>query len=284
MALLDGKKLAASIKGEVKTRVASFTTRHRRAPSLNVVLVGDDAASQIYVRNKGRACRKTGIISYENRLPKETEEKELLSLIDTLNADDTVDGILVQLPVPGHIRAEKVIETISPDKDVDGLHPTNIGALVAGKDALRSCTPLGCMKLIDKAGVDLVGANAVVVGRSTMVGKPMAMMLLERHATVTMCHSRTKKLPHVIQEADVVVAAVGYPELIKGDWVKRGATVIDVGINRLEDGRIVGDVEFENAITHASWITPVPGGVGPMTIACLVENTIRAAERRMGDI
>ena len=284
MALLDGKKLAATIRSEVKTRVAAFTARHGRAPALSVVLVGDDAASQIYVRNKGRACKRTGILSIEHRLSEETEEKELLALINKLNADDNVDGILVQLPVPDHISPEKVIEAISPEKDVDGLHPISIGALVAGNDALRSCTPLGCMKLIDKAGLDLVGANAVVVGRSTMVGKPMAMMLLERHATVTMCHSRTKKLPHVVQEADVVVAAVGYPELIKGDWIKRGAVVIDVGINRLEDGRIVGDVEFENAISHASFITPVPGGVGPMTIACLVENTIRAAERRVGDI
>lgn len=283
MALLDGKKLAATIRDEVKVRVSEFTARHDRSPALSVVLVGDDAASQIYVRNKGRACKKTGILSIEHRLSAETEEKELLALIKKLNQDENVDGILVQLPVPDHIRAEKVIETISPEKDVDGLHPINIGALVAGKDALRSCTPLGCMKLIDKAGLDLVGANAVVVGRSTMVGKPMAMMLLERHATVTMCHSRTKKLPHVVQEADVVVAAVGYPELIKGDWIKRGAVVIDVGINRLEDGRIVGDVEFENAISHASFITPVPGGVGPMTIACLVENTISAAERRMGN-
>ena len=284
MALLDGKKLAASIRGEVKTRVSAFTEKHGRAPALNVILVGDDAASQIYVRNKGRACKKTGIISVEHRLAEDTEEAELLNLIQQLNDDDTIDGILVQMPVPEQIRPEKVIELVSPAKDVDGLHPTNIGALVAGKSALRSCTPLGCMKLIDEAGTDLVGANAVVVGRSTMVGKPMALMLLERHATVTMCHSRTKKLPHIIQEADVVIAAVGYPELIKGDWIKRGATVIDVGINRLEDGRIVGDVEFENAITHASWITPVPGGVGPMTIACLVENTIQAAERRMDDI
>ncbi len=284
MALLDGKTLAATIRSEVKSRVSAFTARHGRAPALSVVLVGDDAASQIYVRNKGRACKKTGILSIEHRLSEEIEEKELLALIKKLNNDDNVDGILVQLLVPNHIRPEKVIEVINPDKDVDGLHPINIGALVAGKDALRSCTPLGCMKLIDKAGLDLVGANAVVVGRSTMVGKPMALMLLERHATVTMCHSRTKKLPHIIQEADVVVAAAGYPELIKGDWIKRGAVVIDVGINRLEDGQIVGDVEFENAISHASFITPVPGGVGPMTIACLVENTISAAERRMGDI
>jgi methylenetetrahydrofolate dehydrogenase (NADP+)/methenyltetrahydrofolate cyclohydrolase len=280
MALLDGKKLAASIRKDVKTRVAEFVKAHGRAPQLSVILVGDDAASQIYVRNKGRACKKTGILSGEHRLPGDTKESELLALIHTLNQDDTVDGILVQLPVPEQISPEAVIVAIDPTKDVDGLHPQNIGALVAGKDALRSCTPLGCMKLIDEANVDLVGANAVVVGRSTMVGKPMAMMLLERHATVTMCHSRTKKLPHVVQEADVVVAAVGAPELIKGDWIKRGATVIDVGINRLEDGRIVGDVEFDTAVSHASWITPVPGGVGPMTIACLVSNTIEAAERR----
>ena len=266
MALLDGKKIASSIRKEVKERVAAFEKAHGRAPALSVVLVGEDAASQIYVRNKGRACKKTGITSQEFRLPESTSEKALLDLIDKLD----------------QIRPEAIIQAIDPDKDVDGFHPQNVGALVSGRNALRSCTPLGCMKLLDEAKVDLVGANAVVVGRSITVGKPVSLMLLERHATVTICHSRTRKLAHVVAEADVVIAAVGSPELIKGEWVKRGATIIDVGINRLDDGRIVGDVEFDTAVTRASWITPVPGGVGPMTIACLVSNTVEAAERRKG--
>ena len=280
MALLDGKKLAQTIRSETAARVKAFADAAGRPPGLAVVLVGDDPGSQIYVRNKARACKKTGIRSFEHRLAADTPEAELLDLIGTLNRDESVDGILVQLPVPKQIRPDVVILAIDPKKDVDGLHPENIGALVAGKDAVRSCTPLGCMKLIDSVGIALEGATAVVVGRSTMVGKPMAMMLLERNATVTMCHSRTKKLAHIVQEADVIVAAVGAPEMIKGDWIKRGAAVIDVGINRLEDGRIVGDVEFDSAISHAAWITPVPGGVGPMTIACLVSNTVEAAERR----
>jgi methylenetetrahydrofolate dehydrogenase (NADP+)/methenyltetrahydrofolate cyclohydrolase len=284
MGILDGKKLAQTIRQETAERVTDFAERFGRPPGLSVVLVGDDPASQIYVRNKARACKNTGIKSMEYKLPFDTSEAALLELLARLNRDGAVDGILVQLPVPGHIRSEAVIEAIDPKKDVDGLHPTNIGALVAGKKALRSCTPHGCMRLIDEAGINLEGLNAVVVGRSTMVGKPMAMMLLERNATVTMCHSRTHKLAHIIQEADVVVAAAGVPEMIKGDWIKRGATVIDVGINRLEDGRIVGDVEFETAAAHAAWITPVPGGVGPMTIACLVSNTVDAAEIRMGAI
>ncbi len=282
MALLDGKKIAESIRKEVKERVASFAKAYGRAPGLSVVLVGENPASQIFVRNKARACEKTGIVSKEVRLPESTGEAALLEVIHKLNRDATVDGILVQLPVPDQISPGAIIHAVDPEKDVDGVHPRNVGALITGDTALRSCTPLGCMKLLDEAKVDLVGANAVVVGRSTIVGKPVALMLLERHATVTMCHSRTKKLAHVIAEADVVVAAVGVPEIIKGEWIKRGAAIIDVGINRLDDGRIVGDVEFDTAMTRASWITPVPGGVGPMTIACLVMNTIEAAERRMG--
>lgn len=280
MALLEGKKLAQTIRSQTSARVAAFTEKFGRPPGLSVVFVGDDEGSQIYVRNKARACKKTGIQSFEYRLPAETSEADLLHLIAELNENDHVDGILVQLPIPEHIRPDVIIQAVDPKKDVDGLHPENIGALVAGKNALRSCTPQGCMKMLDEAGVNLEGAGAVVVGRSTMVGKPMALMLLERNATVTMCHSRTQKLAHIIQEADIIVAAVGAPEMIKGDWIKRGATVIDVGINRLEDGRIVGDVEFDPAVSHAAWITPVPGGVGPMTIACLVSNTIEAAEQR----
>ena len=280
MALLDGKKLAASIRKEVKARVSAFVSQYERAPGLTVVLVGDDPASQIYVKNKGRACKKTGIISDEHRLPAETGQEELLGLIEVLNKDDKVDGILVQLPVPKHIDPEAIIQAIHPSKDVDGLHPENVGALVAGKIALRSCTPLGCMRLLDEAGVDLVGANAVVIGRSVLVGKPVAMMLLERHATVTMCHSRTKKLAHIIQEADVIIAAVGAPELIKGEWVKRGAAVIDVGVSSV-DGELVGDVDLERAIGVASLITPHRRGVGPMTITMLLHNTLIAYRSRI---
>ncbi len=282
MAVLDGKKLGQTIRGVIAGRVKTFTGNFGRPPGLGVILVGDDPASQIYVRNKARACEDTGIKSFEYRLSSDTSENELLELILKLNQQENIDGILVQLPVPKQIRPDVIISAINPEKDVDGLHPANIGALISGKAALRSCTPLGCIKLLDEAAVEIEGADAVVVGRSTMVGKPMAMMLLERHATVTICHSKTKKLAHIVQEADIVIAALGSPEFIKGDWIKRGAAVIDVGINRLDDGRIVGDVEFDVAVTHASWITPVPGGVGPMTIACLVANTVEAAERRKG--
>jgi methylenetetrahydrofolate dehydrogenase (NADP+)/methenyltetrahydrofolate cyclohydrolase len=202
--------------------------------------------------------------------------------VKQLNEDETVDGMIVQLPLPNHINPDLVIKSINPAKDVDGFHPVNLGKLLSGQSGLTPCTPLGCIKLLDDAGVELTGANAVIVGRSTIVGKPMALMLLQRHATVTICHSRTQKLPHVVAEADVVIAATGQPELIKGEWIKKGATVIDVGINRREDGSLVGDVEFDVASSRASLITPVPGGVGPMTVACLIANTLKAAELRLG--
>ncbi len=281
MELLDGKKLAKSIRKQVKEHVAGFVDKFARPPTLDVVLVGEDPASQIYVRNKARACRKAGLGHHEHSLPEDTPAEELLELVRSLSADDEVDGVLVQLPLPEHISPDVVISAINPQKDVDGFHPTNLGNLFAGKPGLRPCTPVGCMKLLDEAGVNLEGKNAVVVGRSNIVGKPMAIMLLERHASVTICHSRTQKLAHVVAEADVVVAAVGQPALIDGEWIKRGAVVIDVGMNRLEEGSLVGDVGFDAAALRASWITPVPGGVGPMTVACLISNTLQAAERRL---
>ena len=281
MALLDGKRLAEVVREHAQAQADLFTKKNGRQPTLDVVLVGDNPASQIYVRNKEKACKKSGLVSHTHNLPKDTGAAELLELIKKLNADNAVDGILVQLPLPEHISPEVVIRAIGPSKDVDGFHPMNLGKLLSGQPGLTPCTPLGCMKLLDSAGVELQGANAVIVGRSTIVGKPMALMLLQRHATVTICHSRTQKLAHVVAEADVVVAATGHPELIKGEWIKKGAAVIDVGINRMEDGSIKGDVEFDIAATRAAWITPVPGGVGPMTIACLIANTVKAAELRL---
>jgi len=281
MALLDGKKLAKLIRRQVKEQVAGFVDRFARPPTLDVVLVGEDPASQIYVRNKARACRKAGLGHHEHHLPVDTPAEELFELVKKLNTDDRVDGVLVQLPLPKHIPPDVVISAINPQKDVDGFHPVNLGNLFAGKSGLRPCTPIGCMKLLDETGINLEGKNAVVVGRSNIVGKPMAIMLLERHASVTICHSRTEKLAHVVAEADVVVAAVGQPALIDGEWIKRGAVVIDVGMNRLEDGSLVGDVGFEIGASRASWITPVPGGVGPMTVACLISNTLQAAESRL---
>ena len=282
MALLDGKKLASVVRKQVKEQATLFTDKWNRQPALDVVLVGEDAASQIYVRNKERSCRKAGLISHTHRLPESTSSSELLELVTQLNEDDTVDGMIVQLPLPNHINPDAVIKSINPMKDVDGFHPMNLGKLLSGQSGLTPCTPLGCIKLLDHAEVELTGANAVIVGRSTIVGKPMALMLLQRHATVTICHSRTQKLPHVVAEADLVIAATGQPELIKGEWIKKGATVIDVGINRREDGSLVGDVEFEVASSRAALITPVPGGVGPMTVACLIANTLTAAELRLG--
>lgn len=278
MELLDGKSIAKEIRSRVKTQVTDFINQTGRAPRLDVILVGEDPASQIYVRNKKRGCKRTGMLSEEHLLPSDASESALLELVNTLNNDNAVDGILVQLPVPKQIDSAKVLAAIHPDKDVDGFHAVNLGNLVAGQPRLVPCTPLGCMRMLEKTGVSLSGLNAVVVGRSTIVGKPMAHLLLAENATVTICHSRTKNLEEVVAGADVVVAAVGVPEMVKGNWIKPGAIVVDVGINRLEDGRIVGDVEFDEASKKASWITPVPGGVGPMTIACLLENTLTAAK------
>ncbi len=286
--LLDGKKLAETVRAEVASGVAAFVKEHGRAPGLEVVLVGEDPASQVYTRNKEKAALEVGIRGKLHTLPASTTESELLALLDRLNNDDTVDGILVQLPLPSQIKEQRVLDAVRADKDVDGFHPMNAGLLASGRPALVPCTPRGCMKLIALAGTSLKGARAVVVGRSNIVGKPMAQLLLGDHATVTIAHSRTTDLPAVCREADVLVVAVGRAEMVRGDWVKPGATVIDVGMNRIDlpEGsakktKLVGDVAFEEAKQKAGAITPVPGGVGPMTIACLLENTLIAARARL---
>jgi methylenetetrahydrofolate dehydrogenase (NADP+)/methenyltetrahydrofolate cyclohydrolase len=279
--LIDGKALAKEVRAEVKARAEAFRATHNRAPGLHVVLVGDDPASHVYVRNKERAAEKVGIAGRVHRLPAETSEADLLALIFELNGDDDIDGILVQLPLPAHLHDQTIVDAIDPAKDVDGLHPFNAGLLAVGRKGLRPCTPSGCMRMLARIGCDPKGKRALVLGRSTLVGKPIAMMLLEKHATVTIAHSRTENLGDRVREADIVVAAVGRPNLVEGDWIKEGAVVIDVGINRLEDGTLTGDVDFAGASQRASYITPVPGGVGPMTIAMLLSNTVDAAEARI---
>lgn len=278
---IDGKAVAAALRAEVAEKVQRFQARADRLPGLTVVLVGDDPASEVYVRNKGIQTREAGMISNEIKLEGNTSQADLLKIIAALNADPTVDGILVQMPLPKQIDTQVIIEAIAPGKDVDGLHPVNAGKLNQGIDALTPCTPLGCMILLEKAGVTVAGANAVVIGRSILVGRPVAALLLAAHATVTIAHSRSKDLPALCRQADIVIAAVGKPELVRGDWIKPGAAVIDVGINRVpkEDGKtkLVGDVHFTSAAEVAGVITPVPGGVGPMTIACLLQNTLTAA-------
>jgi methylenetetrahydrofolate dehydrogenase (NADP+) / methenyltetrahydrofolate cyclohydrolase len=280
--IIDGKKLAETVRGEVKLAVEAFTKEHGRAPGLEVVLVGEDPASQVYTRNKEKAAKEVGIRGVLHSLPATTTESELLALLDKLNGDDTVDGILVQLPLPKQIKEQRILDAVAPEKDVDGFHPVNAGLLASGRPALVPCTPRGAMKMLATTGVKLEGARAVVVGRSNIVGKPMAQLLLAESCTVTIAHSKTKDLPALCREADILVAAVGRAEMIKGDWVKEGAVVIDVGINRVGEKKLVGDVAFEEAKARAGHITPVPGGVGPMTIACLLENTLLAAKRRTG--
>ena len=284
--LIDGKARAAALRAEVATGVAAFVAAHGRAPGLTVVLIGDDPASAVYVGSKGKATREAVMISGEHRLPADTSEADLLALVATLNAEPAVDGILVQMPLPKHIDSDRVIAAIDPAKDVDGLHPINTGLLVSGRDGLVPCTPSGCMLLIKEALGNITGAEAVVIGRSILVGKPMAALLTNASATVTVAHSRTRDLAGHVARADIVVAAVGIPGMVKGEWIKPGACLIDVGINRiaLPDGktRLVGDIDFEGAMARAGWITPVPGGVGPMTIACLLANTLKAARARAG--
>ena len=287
--VIDGKAIAEALRAKVAARVAALKARHKATPGLAVVLVGDDPASRVYVANKARQTVEAGMRSFEHKLPAATSEKELLALVQRLNADDEVDGILVQLPLPRQIDATRVIEAIDPRKDVDGLHPMNAGLLLAGAPALAPCTPLGCLELARSVRPDIAGAEAVVVGRSILVGKPVAQLLLAESATVTIAHSRTRDLPAVCRRADILVDAVGKPEMIRGDWVKPGAIVIDVGINRVPnptagEGRtkLVGDVAYAEAAKVAGAITPVPGGVGPMTIACLLSNTLEAAMRRRG--
>ena len=279
--ILDGKALAAEIRSEVKTQVAALAEKGV-STALAVILVGDDSASQVYVRNKIKACADTGIRSLEFRMPAETTQQELLAKIAELNADDSVDGILVQLPLPEQINADAVISAINPAKDVDGFHVANAGALVTGKQGFVPCTPFGVMRLIKKSGVDPRGKSAVIVGRSNIVGKPMALLLLAADATVTVAHSRTPDLSAVTRNADILVAAVGRAKLIKADMVKPGAVVIDVGMNRDETGKLCGDVDFSEVKAIAGSITPVPGGVGPMTIAMLMQNTVLAAQMRRG--
>ena len=279
--IIDGKAFAAELRGRVATAVSRLGSSHGLIPGLAVVLVGEDPASEVYVRNKGKQTVEVGMASFEHRLSDQTTERELLVLIDQLNSDPTVHGILVQLPLPAQINTHAVINAIDPDKDVDGFHLINVGRLTTGESGLVPCTPLGCMMLLRAYAGDLSGQNAVIVGRSNIVGKPMAALLLAAHCTVTVAHSRTKDLTDVCRQADILIAAVGRAEMIQGDWIKPGATVIDVGINRIdgENGkkRLVGDVEFASASAVAGAITPVPGGVGPMTIACLLRNTVQAA-------
>jgi len=279
--VIDGKAAGAALRERVAAEVERFRATAGRAPGLAVVLVGEDTASAVYVRSKGKATREAGMESFEHRLPVETTEQELLALVDRLNADPAVDGILVQLPLPSQIDERRVITSIDPDKDVDGFHPANAGRLAIGLSGFVPCTPLGCLKLLESELGDLSGKSAVVIGRSNIVGKPMALLLLQQSCTVTIAHSRTRDLPDVVRQADIVVAAVGRPQMVKGDWLKPGATVIDVGINRTEAG-LVGDVDFPSASAVAGAITPVPGGVGPMTIACLIRNTLVSAARREG--
>ncbi len=277
--IIDGKEIAGRLRETIAADVAGLKNQGT-TPGLAVVLVGDDPASRVYVSMKEKACAQAGIYSDEHKLPAETTEAQLLALIGELNGDPRIDGILVQLPLPEHIDEGKVLEAISPAKDVDGFHPYNVGRLVTGNPLFQPCTPYGVMKMLDAIGVDLSGKEVVVVGRSNIVGKPVALMCLARHATVTVCHSRTRDLPAKVRAADVVIAAVGRPEMIKGDWIKEGAVVIDVGVNRVGDKKLVGDVEFEAARQRASAITPVPGGVGPMTITMLLYNTVESAKRR----
>ena len=279
-AIIDGKAISARVLEEVRVRVEACVARSV-TPTLAVVLVGDDPASQIYVRNKGRRAAEVGIATRDHRLPAdETTTESLLGLIAELNADREVDGILVQLPLPSHIDSDAVLLAIDPAKDVDGFHPDNLGRLMLGKPRFVPCTPAGCMRLLEEAGVDPAGKRALVIGRSNIVGKPMAQLLLSAHATVTIAHSRTADLAEEVSRAEIVVAAVGRANLVKGDWIRPGAAIIDVGMNRLDTGKLAGDVDFEAAKERAGAITPVPGGVGPMTIAGLMRNVVTSAETR----
>ncbi len=273
--IIDGKAIAADLRADIAVSVMALA----RAPGLAVVLVGEDPASAVYVKAKGKACREAGMVSIEHRLPADVSQAALLLLVETLNRDPAIDGILVQLPLPAHIDADAVIAAIDPDKDVDGFHPVNAGRLATGLAGFVPCTPLGCLMLLKSVCGDLAGLDAVVIGRSNIVGKPMAQLLIAESCTVTVAHSKTRNLPDVVRRADIVVAAVGRPEMVRGGWIKPGATVIDVGINRV-DGKLVGDVAFDEAAQVAGSITPVPGGVGPMTIACLLKNTLTSAQAR----
>ncbi len=274
--LIDGKQVSAQVKDRVRDEAQAIFEKHGIKAGLAVVIVGNDPASRVYVNNKKKACEAVGFESFEYALPEETTQEELLKLVDTLNNDPKVNGILVQLPVPKHIDDKAIINAISPAKDVDAFHPENVGQIMIGDYKFLPCTPAGVMELIDATGIEVSGKKCVVIGRSNIVGKPMAMLLLHRSGTVTICHSRTKDLPSVTREADILVAAVGKANFVTADMVKEGAVVIDVGINRLDNGKLSGDVDFDAVAPKASWITPVPGGAGPMTIAMLMQNTLTA--------
>ena len=277
--ILDGKAIAATVRGEVAVRAAALRVRGI-APTLAVVLVGDDPASAVYVNAKTKAAREAGVDPIDHRLPASTSEHDLLALVQKLNNDPTIDGILVQLPLPAPLHADAVIQAIDPRKDVDGLHPENLGRLAAGLTGFVACTPSGCMRLLREGNVTIAGARAVVLGRSVLVGKPMALLLTNADATVTLLHSKSRDVGAEVLRAEIVIAAIGRPEHVQGEWIKEGAAVIDVGMNRLPTGKLCGDVAYAAASQRASVITPVPGGVGPMTIACLLENTVTACERR----
>jgi len=281
--IIDGNKIAKGIREEIGAQALKLKQEKGIVPGLAVILVGDDPASQIYVGRKEKACEEAGFLSRHFGLPAQTREEELLRLVDELNRDPAIHGILVQLPLPGHIRTAAVIEAVDPRKDVDGFHPYNMGRLLEGNPLHRACTPLGVMELLDRSGIPIEGKEAVIVGRSNIVGKPLALMLLLRHATITVCHTRTRDLAGVTKRADILVAAAGKAEMVQGEMVKEGAVVIDVGVNRLPDGRLVGDVAFSEVEPKASYITPVPGGVGPMTIAMLLQNTLNSAKHLSKD-
>ncbi|HVK85443.1 MAG TPA: bifunctional methylenetetrahydrofolate dehydrogenase/methenyltetrahydrofolate cyclohydrolase FolD [Kofleriaceae bacterium] len=276
--VIDGKAISAKLRGEVAAAAAALRGQGV-APTLAVVLVGDDPASAVYVKSKTKAALEAGVDVRDHKLPHTTTQAELMALVASLNADPVVDGILVQMPLPAHLDSDAVLRSLDPDKDVDGLHPTSLGYLAQGRPVFSPCTPKGCMRLLREVNTELVGARAVVIGRSVLVGKPLALLLSNANATVTLCHSKTRDLAGEVRRADIVVAAVGRPEMVRGDWIAEGAVVLDVGINRVE-GKLIGDVEYAAAAERARAITPVPRGVGPMTIACLLENTVEAATRR----
>jgi len=278
--IIDGKRIAGELRREVRKGTDTLKEKGLRKPGLAVVMVGEDPASAVYVRNKRRACEETGIASVAHDLPANTTEANLLALIDRLNADPAIDGILVQLPLPQHIGSTAVLERIDPAKDVDGFHPYNVGRLAQRMPVQRPCTPYGMILMLEREGLDARGKNAVIIGQSNIVGRPMALELLMKAATVTICHSQTRDLARHVGEAEILVAAIGKPHFVPGSWIRPGAIVLDVGINRLPDGKLVGDVQYDEAAERAGWITPVPGGVGPMTIATLMKNTLESCQRR----
>jgi len=277
--IIDGKKISESIQAEIAKEVSQLKKERGITPGLAAILAGENEASKIYVRNKETACKKAGMFAEQHTLPVTVTEEELLHLIYTLNHDPNIHSILVQLPLPKQIEEQKILEALLPEKDVDGFHPINMGNLLIGRPTVAPCTPMGIIKILEAIDCKIEGKDAVVLGRSNIVGKPTALLLMQRHATVTICHTRTQNLPEKVRRADIVIAAMGHAQTVKGDWIKKGAVVIDVGINRLPDGKLTGDVEFEEAKKNASFITPVPGGVGPMTIAMLLWNTLQAAKR-----